>query len=766
MIIFGWGSRKSVSGSGHFDCPLCKTTTPFQHVKSRRWFTLFFVPIFPLSGSDDSINCMTCCTSFCPDALPDLQSKLPVSTSISPFSIVGMLLGIVSLIMSCVFFVSGPFALFAVILSHTALGSIKKNQPHMEGRWQAITGLVTGYLALTFSIVVGVIVMMAPRWFPRDPGGASNWALSEDMDEGDGSFQVSDSGNASFKSAEYEIAAKRDKPVGRGNSKEAIELAEEFAEKLKELCDISFTSNKRPFQVFSEDEYLTFCELKEDRCLFLVHVPSYRKFTGNAKKTLADIAWATAQVVTVEKLKPNVRLGVGLRGVLLYGDIMLGTTVESSESRLTPYRAGDKADLIAFFEPSRPAKQSTDGSNLAFQPASDSEHDRSLTDSTMERDFFDDGKVSQTAPSESKPSVPDVDSTGISEGPAVTSPSNRRDREVVADRRLTSPPDKPQKPEEPKFENRIPVKLVKTLDNSSWGFTALAYSPDGKWIAAGKMDQSVVIFNARSGEIVHHELRISELNRVSSIAFDRSSGRVIAGGSTGQTVLWEVSDSGILSNSSKAYRFNGDVTFLKASPIHSFFMGASKKGTIAWQSFGESNSQPRLLQELEKGILAIWLPSNGIEAQATDGSKIIRFSLRDGTIASSNDLSLRYAKLASFSANGNRIAVAASDTLYFIDQEKGISIRNTKLPRGESVYSLEFHPNGRWILIGMREKVALYDFEAAEVLAYLETGSVFYQTNLATSRDGKFVATSSNSAQDPIRIFEVGVTDERVTPAP
>ncbi|XZE19723.1 DUF4190 domain-containing protein [Pirellulaceae bacterium SH449] len=756
MIIFGWGSRKSVSGSGHFDCPLCKTTTPFQHIKSRRWFNLFFVPIFPLSGSDDSINCMTCRTSFRPDALPDLQSKLPVSTSISPFSIVGMLLGIVSLIMSCVFFVSGPFALFAVILSHTALGSIKKNQPHMEGRWQAVTGLVTGYLALTFSIAVGVIVMMAPRWFPRDPGGASNWALSEDKDEGDRSFQVSESGNASFKSAEYEIAAKRDQPVGRGNSKEAIELAEEFAEKLKELCDISFTSNKRPFQVFSEDEYLTFCELKEDRCLFLVHVPSYRKFTGSAKKTLADIAWATAQVVTVEKLKPNVRLGVGLRGVLLYGDIMLGTTVESSESRFTPYRAGDKADLIAFFEPSRLANQATVDNTAAFQQASDSEHDRSITDSTMERNFFDDGKVTQTAPSESKPSVPDVDSKGISESPAVTSPRTTRDRKIAADRRQPSPPAKPPKPEEPKFENKIPIKLVMTLDNKSWGFTSLAFSPNGKWIAAGKMDQSIIIFNAQSGEVVHHEERISELSSVSSIAFDRSSERIIAGGSTGQAVLWEVSNSGLLSNSSKAYRFDGELRFLKTSPIHSFFMGASAKGTIAWQAFGESKSQPRLLQEFGKDIQAIWLPSDGIEAQATDGSKIIRFSLRDGTIASSQDLGLRYANFATFSDNGNRIAVAASDTLHFIDQEEGSSVRNTKLPRGESVYALEFHPNGHWVMIGMRAKVAVYDFETAEVIAYLDPGSIFYQTNIAFRSDGQFLATSSNTAQDAIRIFELG----------
>jgi hypothetical protein len=56
----------------------------------------------------------------------------------------------------------------------------------------------------------------------------------------------------------------------------------------------------------------------------VVHVPEYRKFTGDAKKTLAKLAWMVAQNVARDELEPGDHLAVGLRGVISYGAVMVG----------------------------------------------------------------------------------------------------------------------------------------------------------------------------------------------------------------------------------------------------------------------------------------------------------------------------------------------------------------------------------------------------------------------------------------------------------
>jgi WD40 repeat protein len=56
----------------------------------------------------------------------------------------------------------------------------------------------------------------------------------------------------------------------------------------------------------------------------------------------------------------------------------------------------------------------------------------------------------------------------------------------------------------------------------------------------------------------------------------------------------------------------------------------------------------------------------------------------------------------------------------------------------------------------MRGKVALFDFDRAELIAYADAESVFYQTNLEFSSDGRSLAATSDSARDTIKIFRIG----------
>jgi hypothetical protein len=55
----------------------------------------------------------------------------------------------------------------------------------------------------------------------------------------------------------------------------------------------------------------------------------------------------------------------------------------------------------------------------------------------------------------------------------------------------------------------------------------------------------------------------------------------------------------------------------------------------------------------------------------------------------------------------------------------------------------------------MRAKVGIYDFDKGELIAYADPESIFYQKTIDFSADGNFLATTSETAQDAIRVFRL-----------
>jgi hypothetical protein len=59
MIIWGFRSRNKVLGQLQFTCTHCHNVAYHGIVRSKRYFTLFFIPIFPI-GSTTTARCNMC----------------------------------------------------------------------------------------------------------------------------------------------------------------------------------------------------------------------------------------------------------------------------------------------------------------------------------------------------------------------------------------------------------------------------------------------------------------------------------------------------------------------------------------------------------------------------------------------------------------------------------------------------------------------------------------------------------------------------------
>ncbi len=69
MIIFGTRPRTKTIDTGTFFCPHCQTTRDYERKEARPYFTLYFIPLFPIGKPSEFIECTICRVTYTPDVL-------------------------------------------------------------------------------------------------------------------------------------------------------------------------------------------------------------------------------------------------------------------------------------------------------------------------------------------------------------------------------------------------------------------------------------------------------------------------------------------------------------------------------------------------------------------------------------------------------------------------------------------------------------------------------------------------------------------------
>ena len=94
----------------------------------------------------------------------------PYQAAFGPISqgqaIASMVCGIVSLVICCLWFISGPLAIVAIALGHVAISKAKKDPARFGGKGMARAGLITGYLGLVGAIVIFLFEVWAQSLTP------------------------------------------------------------------------------------------------------------------------------------------------------------------------------------------------------------------------------------------------------------------------------------------------------------------------------------------------------------------------------------------------------------------------------------------------------------------------------------------------------------------------------------------------------------------------------------------------------------------------
>ncbi len=669
---------------------------------------------------------------------PQVSVQLPPQTSV--LAIIALIFAAISPVMICLCYASIPISTIALILGHVSLYSISRESHRLSGRGLAITSLAVAYPVLVLSVV------LLSYWIANISKGLDELrsSASEQLAQQQETTQSKGGSQAEtrLRQAEQSIMALQGDAPGRGNNAKAVELAESFAERMLMVRETAFTSGKKSLFQLSKGQFITYVELHENSALFLVHVPDYRKFDREAKEELGKLAWLVAQLTVEDELPEDADLAVALKGTLLYGDIMVGY-VSKVEALQDNYLIRKKEDLLPFFPEEVPSvlaheppliedPQEIESQELAVSPG-----EIAAASEPMKAVVANIEKLDSPLPTIPPPSAEldsfDIDSTAkdVVQTPIVSQP-------IPTDA----------------FEQKLQLVLDGSVPKTSWGLHSMAWSHHGKWFAIGKIDDTLRLVDSVTGKTLSEIKNLSDLRYINALDFSADDSRLIAATYSGQTAVFWVDQQGQLKYEGDLQQQIAGEHLIVCSPRYPFAMSAGRDGMLVWQSL-EPPKQAKQLRPFTRRPLAIWLPSEGVQARAVCGESLVQFSLRDATLTQQHPIKRISATGACFSADGNQCVMIESDDVYWIDCNAPAEPSKIYAGERDRFTAVCFHPNQRWIAVAGRKNVLICDVVDRQPMVKVSLDSASRIECLQFSPDGKRLAVSQASEDSDIHFYEI-----------
>jgi hypothetical protein len=295
---------------------------------------------------------------------------------------------------------------------------------------------------------------------------------------------------------------------------------------------------------------------------------------------------------------------------------------------------------------------------------------------------------------------------------------------------------------------------VARFSNLGWGVDSIAFSPNGKLLAAGKTDRAILMFDLENKSQASSLEKLELLQSIKRCSFSANGSRLVAAGSSGQITIYSVSDAGMLKETGQFAGHSEEVTCLALSQDGKFAIsGGQDKKARYWEV--ESGRELATLPALTGPVKAVHLSRNGRTAQVTDGAALVEFDVNKRDIKRQRALTQSWAsgQAAAFSADGEFVAVGDSSNIRVWKTGTGQEL--PPLVSKEIQWSIAFTPDGSRLISGSAGKVNIWDVHKQQRLATQATAGTYYVQTLAVSADGKLFAAIPGSSGQDLQVFRM-----------
>ena len=287
---------------------------------------------------------------------------------------------------------------------------------------------------------------------------------------------------------------------------------------------------------------------------------------------------------------------------------------------------------------------------------------------------------------------------------------------------------------------------VRRFGDLTWGVKSLAFSPDGSWVAAGKPDRALRLFDVvKNGQLTALD-KLDIIGPIEVCGFTPSGSQLIAAGGAGLVQVYSVSREGQLKPAGQFAGHSQAVTCLSISADGKLALsGGAEKKVRLWDV--SSGQEAGVFPGFAGKIKACYLARNGKTALATDGATLLTIDCSRRAVTNTRQLNRSWSSghAAAFSPDGTLLAVGDSYDIRLWNLTTGAEL--TRLPEKEIQWSMAFTPDNSRLVSGGSGKINVWDVRKQRRIFALPAGQGYVQA-LAASPDNLHVAAAINSDRD------------------
>jgi len=295
------------------------------------------------------------------------------------------------------------------------------------------------------------------------------------------------------------------------------------------------------------------------------------------------------------------------------------------------------------------------------------------------------------------------------------------------------------------------VGEIRRFPDMGWSVKSLAFSPDGRFLAVGKMDRAVMVYDVDTSQRVGFHKDLEELSQVLSLAFTPDGKKLLAGGSDGLIQVWNVAPNGALTPWGRFVGHSGEVLTITVSADAKYVLSGGGEKKMRYWSL--EDWRERFSVDGFKGkVKASFLTRSGRQGLGCDGESIVLIDIQRGQITQKMKLVGPWEDPA-IAPDGSRVAVAHAYSIRLWDIRSGQEYQRMEDP--DLQVPPVFSPNGRYLLASSGHKVNVWEVATQRKLYEFDAHETFDMEILAYSPDRRHFAAIAECAGQDLRVFRL-----------